>query len=44
MKRRFTLLTAALMLLTFLAQPLGMKGQTKATETDVLTREMTGVT
>ena len=37
MKRRFTILTAALALLTFLAVPMGMWGQTKATVTDNMT-------
>ena len=37
MKRRFTILTAALALLTFLAVPMGMRGQTKATVTDNMT-------
>ena len=32
MKRKFTILTAAFMLLTFLAVPLGMRGQTRAEE------------
>ncbi len=33
MKRKFTFLTAAFMLLTFLAVPLGMRGQTRTTTT-----------
>ena len=33
MKRRFTILTAALALLTFLAVPMGMQGQTRADQT-----------
>ena len=37
MKRRFTILTAALALLTFLAVPMGMWGQTRETVTDNMT-------
>ena len=37
MKRRFTILTAALALLTFLAVPMGMWGQTRTTVTDQMT-------
>ena len=33
MKRRFTILTAALALLAILAIPMGMRGQTSASET-----------
>ncbi|MCR4847413.1 MAG: chitobiase/beta-hexosaminidase C-terminal domain-containing protein [Bacteroidales bacterium] len=44
MKRKFTLLTAVLMLLSFLALPLGMRGQDRTTVTDTLTRASTGVT
>ena len=44
MKRKFTLLTAVLMLLSFLALPLGMWGQDRTTVTDTLTRASTGVT
>ena len=36
MKKKFTFLTAAFMLLAFLAVPLGMRGQTKDTKTDVM--------
>ena len=44
MKRKFTLLTAVLMLLSFLTLPLGMWGQDRTTVTDTLTRASTGVT
>ncbi|MBQ3709113.1 MAG: chitobiase/beta-hexosaminidase C-terminal domain-containing protein [Bacteroidales bacterium] len=44
MKRKFTLLTAVMMLLSFLALPLGMMGQNRTTVTDTLTRASTGVT
>ena len=37
MKRRFTILTAALALLTFLAVPMGMWGQTRTDVTDHMT-------
>ncbi len=44
MKRKITFLSAALMLLAFLAVPLGMWGQTRTEVTDVLNRALTGVT
>ena len=36
MKRRFTILSAALALLVSLAIPMGMRGQTRDTKTDIM--------
>ncbi len=44
MKQRITLLSAVLILLAFLTQPLGLRGQNRTEVTDQLDRDLTGVT